>query len=303
MLFGVNVAYAEFKYTGSVGGRNGRIFDDSLQLPKNVPVRGVSIRAGRFIDAISIVLQDQKQRWHGGSGGNLYNFMLGKKEHITSISGYSGKYIDSIQVCTDLGRCSDSFGGNGGTNRYIFRAPKGYEIVGFTGREGGYIDALGAIYRPISASGYSRVDEFLSQIPVGGRGGQPFNDKGGISSSDQLTRILIFSGRYVDGFASTYVGGRTLRHGGKGGSLGVFELNLNTGEYLKQIVVNYGKYIDSIRFVTSQGKSSPLFGGSGGHQSKIFTAPSGHEIIGFHGSAGRFIDSLGIITRPWKRVF
>jgi predicted flap endonuclease-1-like 5' DNA nuclease len=135
--------------------------------------------------------------------------------------------------------------------------------------------------------------------PVGGEGGQPF-DNYEIPEGAQLREIRLLTDRFVNAIQLIFTDkdgnvGELRPIGGLNGHLEIF--TLGTDEYLTAISGKHGWYIDSIQFHTNK-RSSDIFGGKGGDTEFILEAPKNHEISGLFGKADWFIDQLGIIVRP-----
>ncbi len=138
---------------GPSGGAGGGPFADPQEL-NTIKVVRITIRSGAYVDAVQMTLERPDGSLitfdhHGGFGGGEQNFDLEAGEHVTSIDGRYGAYVDHINIHTDHGRVL-SGGGGGGVEGYSYTAPPGFEIAGFIGRSGAYIDAIGVLLRPIS---------------------------------------------------------------------------------------------------------------------------------------------------------
>ena len=141
--------YAQTFKSGPAGGGGGTPFSDDV--PSNARVLEVRVWAGRLIDAIQIVyLTDSGDSIagakHGGRGGALQVFTLGRDEYITGVSGRTGRLVDRIQIHTN-NRSSPLYGTSTGGNHFEFSAPRGNEVIGFFGAAGDLVDRIGAIMR------------------------------------------------------------------------------------------------------------------------------------------------------------
>ena len=125
-------------------------------------------------------------------------------------------------------------------------------------------------------------------------GGYPFSDN--ISNSEKLTKIVIGYGEFLNNIES-FQG--DLSMGSHGGSQknNVFELELESGESIRQIDVKYGHWLDQIRFITNKSRDTGYIGGSQGGITKQYIVPDGYEIVGFSGRAGSYVDALDVILR------
>ncbi len=148
---------------GPTGGEGGRAFSDAALLGRfpGATVSRVTVRADRFLDAITLDYVDANEglvggRRHGGDGGEAHALTLRRGEYITAVSGRFGTLVDSIAIDTNRRERALAAGAHfrileprtpfGGEYRY--EAPAGYEIAGFLGRSATFVDALGVILRP-----------------------------------------------------------------------------------------------------------------------------------------------------------
>ncbi|CAO4845988.1 MAG: hypothetical protein CNLJKLNK_01345 [Holosporales bacterium] len=76
-------------------------------------IKSISVRSGRFLDALIFKMADEKIYYCGGSGGSLCEIRFDPDEFIIKIKGASGDCIDRIQFCTNK-RIYDMLGGSGG---------------------------------------------------------------------------------------------------------------------------------------------------------------------------------------------
>jgi predicted flap endonuclease-1-like 5' DNA nuclease len=139
--------------------------------------------------------------------------------------------------------------------------------------------------------------------PVGGEGGQPF-DNYEIPEGAKLREIRLLTDRFVNAIQLIFTDkdgnvGELRPIGGLNGHLEIF--TLGSDEYLTAISGKHGWYIDSIQFHTNK-RSSGIFGGKGGDSEFILEAPKNYEISGLFGKADWFIDQLGIIVRPQAKA-
>ncbi|KAF5339698.1 hypothetical protein D9758_014901 [Tetrapyrgos nigripes] len=80
-----------------------------------------------------------------------------------------------------------------------------------------------------------------------------------------LSRIYLRCGSRLDGIQCEYDDGLTTPwHGGQGGTAQIFVLDLTKGEAIVSMTIWSGLDVDAIQFVTSLGRVSPKYGGSGG---------------------------------------
>ena len=150
MMLGSSFAQPEIYILGPSGGYGGTGFTDE-DIKENQDVRDVNIWTGPVVNGIKLINDvDWGQRYaaptHGSDDGTQSVFTLQPGEYITGISGKYGRFVDSIQIHTNL-RVSPRYGGSGGSAEYIYEAPSGWEIAGFCGRSGDVIDAIGVVLR------------------------------------------------------------------------------------------------------------------------------------------------------------
>ena len=135
--------------------------------------------------------------------------------------------------------------------------------------------------------------------PVGGHGGQPFDDYG-IPDDARLTAVHVFAEWVIDAirFDYAHADGATGSRppiGGLGGNHHVFYLDED--EFLIGLSGRCGWYVDSVRFHTNK-RVSDLYGGRGGERDYALMAPPGYEIAGLIGRSDWYLDALGARLRP-----
>jgi hypothetical protein len=122
------------------GGISGVAFEDKL----SSKIARIEVRAGQYLDALNISLQNGTTINHGGRGGISFTVDLGNDEYICKVEfGYS-KYIDQITFFSTKNRIFGPFGRTTGSLKSIDFG-KGV-LVGFIGRCGSYIDAIGFVF-------------------------------------------------------------------------------------------------------------------------------------------------------------
>jgi hypothetical protein len=121
--------------------RGGAPFEDTTS-----EIRGLSIRAGKYIDAIGVLGGPM----HGGHGGTLREVVFAPGEIVTEIRGRRGTYVSSLVVITGtitgMGR-TYSFGVAGGGEAFRFVVPAKRSITGFCGSAGSHVEAIGVVIR------------------------------------------------------------------------------------------------------------------------------------------------------------
>ncbi|KAJ8607583.1 hypothetical protein MRB53_040214 [Persea americana] len=81
-----------------------------------------------------------------------------------------------------------------------------------------------------------------------------------------MRSIKVYHGVALDGLEFCYEGGRSELFGKRGGKDGgdEFLLDVRRGETIVGFFVRAGYYIDGVQILTSTGRKSDLYGGSGG---------------------------------------
>ena len=91
----------------------------------------VSIRAGDFVDCITITKADGSSIDHGDvyGGSGCPTFRLAPTEYLTKVIGRQGNHLDAVRFVTSTGRSSAWFGGPGG-DEIEYEAEAGHMITG-----------------------------------------------------------------------------------------------------------------------------------------------------------------------------
>ncbi|WP_329049051.1 jacalin-like lectin [Amycolatopsis sp. NBC_01488] len=142
--------------------------------------------------------------------------------------------------------------------------------------------------------GWTRNPAFRLSDQFGGPHGDYFTDD--VPAAARVRTLALRSGSRLDQVAVTLDDGRTLAHGGTGGT--ATSLVLGSTEYLTSATLCQGSYdghtrIFSARFTTNLGRV--LAGGSVTSDCVTRTAPDGWQIAGFHGRTGDEVDKLGFV--------
>lgn len=74
---------------------------ETLTLDKDEYIVHIIIRAGSWIDAISLTTNKGRKLAVGGNGGTAYEFNLSKGYQFISFNGGTSKYLDFLQVTFD----------------------------------------------------------------------------------------------------------------------------------------------------------------------------------------------------------
>lgn len=130
---------------------------------------------------------------------------------------------------------------------------------------------------------------------VGGDGGEPYVIRGR-KEGDAVLRVNLRAGQYVDSIGIVYTSGIEVTPGGGGGDPAGLILDAQNAEYIARVDGRAGIYVDYLRVTTNRGRW--VGGGGDGGGDFSFVAPQGMQIIGFHGAAGSYVDSLGVILAP-----
>ncbi|TDB69590.1 jacalin-like lectin [Micromonospora sp. KC723] len=128
----------------------------------------------------------------------------------------------------------------------------------------------------------------------GGPHGTRFTDLD--AAGPRVTGLTLRGGSRLDQVALTLADGRTLSHGGTGGTAA--SLALADGEHVTQVTLTQGKKdghtrIFSARLTTDRGRV--LAAGTPTAEAVTFTAPPGGRLAGFFGRSGAEVDQLGVI--------
>jgi endonuclease/exonuclease/phosphatase family metal-dependent hydrolase len=130
---------------------------------------------------------------------------------------------------------------------------------------------------------------------VGGPWGWPFTDVNAVPLGVKPTSITVRGAARIDA-VEIAIGGKTLKHGGNGGSPKT--LTLNSGEYLTTAEIHTGQKdghtrVFYVKFTTSAGRT--VENGAKTSNMVVYTAPSGFQISAFHGRAQDEVDALGVV--------
>ncbi|XP_010535270.1 PREDICTED: jacalin-related lectin 5-like [Tarenaya hassleriana] len=210
-------------------------------------------------------------------------------EHLVSVVGYhEDGVIQGFRFKTDK-KESNVFGYGEGTEFTL--EVKGKKIVGFHGFSDKYLNSLGAYF---VAAPSTPVNKLEAQ---GGKGNTAFDD----GAYDSVTKVYVGQGEssvsYVK-FEYEKGGKLETRDHGKKSLLGAEMFELKPGEYITSIEGYHDKIygypvevITALIFKTSQGRTSDQFGVAAG--TKFELDGKGGRLVGFHGSVGDVVHSLG----------
>ncbi|MGW0576298.1 jacalin-like lectin [Streptomyces sp. NPDC002920] len=133
----------------------------------------------------------------------------------------------------------------------------------------------------------------------GGPHGTAFNDADDLPATPAPRTLTLRGSSRLDAVTLTHDGGRTLTHGGTGGTAA--SLTLAAAEHLTSVKLTQGQRdgqtrIFSAAFTTDKGRT--LAAGTATTDATTFTAPSGWQIVGFTGRSGDEVDKLGVLYAP-----
>eukprot|EP00741_Cyanophora_paradoxa_P013985 tig00020723_g13501.t1 len=272
------------------GGPDGDRFDDGPLQPGE-RIHQVLIRAGWFVDAITVVAADaegreRELRRHGGKGGALGVFEVDPSERVRAVEVWYGEFVHGLRLVTTR-RQSGAYGRADG-HRALIEAPAGCEIAGFHGRSDVFLNALGAHFRPLPAAAPS--DEwFEACAPVGQAAGTAFSD---------AELILLPGAQIVEAAAHYDEGGvRSLEISTRTGRA---VLRAGAGEAIDGVDVwagGAGGGLRALRFHC--GARWALAGDPAGREpdASVRAAP-GTSLVGFRGTANDRLRSLSVLVAP-----
>src|SRR4051812_20676725 len=116
----------------------------------------------------------------------------------------------------------------------------------------------------------------------GGRGGVPYRVFA--SPPARIVRVTVWHRQYVDGIELEADQGVLPKIGGTGKHRDIQQatFELEPGEFLTGVSLEYWTYLDRITFHTNKRNQGP-YGGHGGRLTKSLHAPPGHIVAGFKG--------------------
>jgi hypothetical protein len=150
--------------------------------------------------------------------------------------------------------------------------------------------------------------ETIKEGPAGGPGGDVFTDDYPAIPGIRLAKINIWHGPEGDGLINAIQviwndgthdinGAIHGKYGGTDDRGTLTQIVLEPGEYVTEIFGRCSQFVDSMT-IRLNNETLDRLGGMGGRIDYSFQVPEEDwEIIGFHGRAAEFIDSIGIIGR------
>ncbi|XP_056160719.1 jacalin-related lectin 4-like isoform X2 [Syzygium oleosum] len=286
-----------FQSVGPYGGHGGDSYDDKT----STDVRKITVVIVRSVIKSFTIEYDQngclvRSPRHGGpSEGKICTVKLDyPNEFLTSVSGYikdeSGCVVIQSLMFHSNRRPYGPFGNESGN--YFRFSPTDGKIIGFFGRFGNSIDSIGAYFGPIS-----RPYPFEVVGPFGNSNGEGRWDDG---KHTDVRQIDVVSGSAIESITFTYELGRSFAHGTSGGGT-TNKISLN---WLIEYLTSVSGYITSdfgstvIHSLTFQ-SNKRTYGPFGTETGRKFSFPAtGGKIIGFYGSSGSHLESLGAYFEP-----
>ncbi|XP_030472553.2 jacalin-related lectin 4-like [Syzygium oleosum] len=287
-----------FQSVGPYGGRGGGSFDDKTYT--DVRKITVVVLRSEVIESVTIEYDQNgclvRSARHGGhSEGQICTVNLAYPyEFLTSVSGYIREDLHPVRIHSltfhSNERTYGPFGNEGGT--FFSFPPVAGKIVGFFGRRGWSLDSIGAYFGPISFP-----YPFEAVGPFGNRNCEGRWDDG---KHTDVRQIDVVSGSAIEAITFTYEPGRSFAHGTSGGGT-TNKINL---DWLIEYLTSVSGYITSdfgstiIHSLTFQ-SNKRTYGPFGTETGRKFSFPAtGGKIIGFYGSSGSHLESLGAYLEP-----
>lgn len=235
---------------------------------------------------------------HGNADGSPIEYNLNyPEEFVTKITGYFGtSFITSLTFHTNRRRKLGPCGQKQGT---YFKTEVRGKIVGIFGSGAARVDSIG-VYMLKSRT--SKEREFYRSPSCGGTGGAFWND--GTYSGIRRITVTVNNGNWLTSLQLHYgLEGEEslkdkhfsgLRHGTPNGPRKQYNLNYPE-EFVTKISGYFGQYgpfkvLISLTFHTNQRKLGPC----GAEVGPSFETEVGGKIVGFFGSSGDLVDSIGV---------
>jgi hypothetical protein len=129
----------------------------------------------------------------------------------------------------------------------------------------------------------------------GGKGGVPYQVF--VRPGERITRVTVWHRDYVDGIELVTDKAPLPKIGGTGKSRDIREdsFELESGEFLTGLSVEFWNYLDRITFHTNKRSYGP-FGGTAGRVKKELRAPEGRIVVGFKGRHWAVVDSIRLLV-------
>ncbi|XP_048128149.1 jacalin-related lectin 4-like isoform X1 [Rhodamnia argentea] len=291
-----------FQSLGPYGGHGGRPYDDKTY----TDVRRITLVVTSVIESFYIEYDQNgslvRSPIHGGPAeGKICTVKLDyPNEFLTSVSGYirenEGPVVIQSLIFHSNRRTYGPFGN--GRGRFFSFPPVAGKIIGFFGRCGIFVDSIGAYLLPISHSYPFEV--------VGPFGNCNYEDRWDDDKHIDVREIELVSGSAIESITVTYEQGCSFAHGIASGGGTTNKINL---DWLIEYLTSVSGYITSdcgstiIHSLTFQ-SNKRTYGPFGTETGRKFSFPAtGGKIIGFYGSSGSHLESLGAYFEPISHLY
>ncbi|CAD5315287.1 unnamed protein product [Arabidopsis thaliana] len=250
---------------GAMGGNKGGAFDDGV-------FDGVKkVTVGKDFNNVTYIKVEYEKdgkfesREHGTNRGQLKEFSVDyPSEYITAVGGsydtvfgYGSALIKSLLFKTSYGRTSPILGhttllGNPAGKEFMLESKNGGKLLGFHGRSGEALDAIGPHFFAVNSS----LKHFK---PQGGNGGSAWDD----GAFDGVRKVLVGrNGKFVSYVRFEYAKGERMvphAHGKRQEAPQEFVVDY-PNEHITSVEGTIDGYLSSLKFKTSKGRTSPVFG-------------------------------------------
>jgi len=157
-----------------------------------------------------------------------------------------------------------------------------------------------AINKHSDKSDYGTRSERFTDAPVGGNGGEPFDDQPYIPRKPTVACVDLHTGSWIDSIR-LFWGNMSNRasltnsqlHGGSGGKEAA--VWIPKGEHIIAIEGRAGSLVSQLTIITNKTRYGPYGNSSTNDRPFLFQAPKGFCVVGFQGRAGLGLDQLAPI--------
>ena len=288
----------EVRKSSTAGGMGGDKWTDPVESYELSHIQSITIWHAAKVEGIEVVYT----RSNGGTynaplrgskdGFSMDKVSLDSDHTIIRIQGHTDwNYVGTISfIVQSKSTGENTTYGPYGTETGNWEYSLDGIILGFHGRAGEKLDALGAYYLSLG----EKSPRF------GGDGGDPWEDPVNTNSPAVvgIKRIAIKYGTSIDSIQVDYhlLWDGTLygdRHGGEGGSMA--SIDFQEGERLIEVRTSFAGGLNQVKFITRKTDGTRAEYGPYGEEGKDDTKMSFFgDIVGFWGSAGSIMDSLGV---------
>ncbi|KAI9910824.1 hypothetical protein PsorP6_010940 [Peronosclerospora sorghi] len=304
----------EGEIVGSPNGNNEQL--DSKHVKPAQKLRIVSIRAAKRVDAVilEVTLPDgqERQYYHGGTGGELKSLTLADDEHVNSIEYHTGERywttrIFYIKFSTNKGNFLE--GGTKTDDVVTDTAKDGYQLGDFLSSTGDEVDLLAAVWTSIlPITDLAPKNGIWLGPPVGVIDGGYNSDIEEVKPAQKVRIVSIRAAERVDAVMLnvTLPNAQEIQfyHGGEGGELK--SLALADDEHVTKIEYHMGLDHSKTRIFyikLSTNKGNFLEGGSTTDYKKkgeeIDEAPDRYQLAGFQSFT---LDELTMLSAIWTSI-